>query len=331
MGPQYDDEPPARWKIVSTATFPEDNVRRFVPAGTEADIVIVDPRTEDAAVEAVADADIVLGDYTFEIPLNRRVIAAMERCRLIQQPSVGYQQIDVDAATELGVTVANVAGANDTAVAEHTVMAALALMRELPLTHDETRAGNWPQMTRPHYELAGKTWGIIGFGRIGRQVAQRLQNWDLTLRYYDPFPADSETEQRLNIQSVELEQLLAESDVISLHLPLSSATRGLLGADLLKLVKPSAYLINVARGEIIDEPALVEALREQRLRGAALDVYDSEPLLPGHPLTELSNTILTPHIAGTTLEARIRVMKQIAANVGRIVNGQAPVNVLNPR
>jgi phosphoglycerate dehydrogenase-like enzyme len=323
------EDPPARWKLVSTAALPPEAVRRFVPADVDVDVVVVEPRTEEAAAAAVADADIVVGDYLFEIPLSRAVIERMERCRFIQQPSAGYQQIDVAAAAERGIAVSNVGGANDVAVAEHTVMAAVALMRELPVIDREVRRGEWPQLTRPHFELAGKTWGIVGFGRIGRQVARRLAGWDVELLYHDAFRPGADVEESLGVTYAELDDLLARADVVSLHVPLLDTTRRLLGADRLAVLKQSAYLINVSRGEVIDEGALVEVLREGRIAGAALDVFETEPLPAGHPLTELDNVILTPHAAGTVMEARIRLMKLTAANIARVMHGEAPFDVVN--
>jgi glyoxylate reductase len=316
------------WKVVSTSPLPLDAVRRFVPKDAEADITIVDPRTEDAAVEAVRGADIVIGDYVFQIPLTRRVIEAMDACTLIQQPSTGYQQIDVTAAAERGIPVANVQGANDSAVAEHTVMVAGALMRDIVAVDRETRAGEWPQM-RPYYEIAGKTWGIVGFGRIGRHVARRLAGWDAEVIYHDAFRAPEDVEASLGVTHVELDELLTRADVVSLHVPLAESTTGLLSADRLGLMKKSAYLVNVSRGEVIDEAALVDALANGRLRGAALDVFAEEPLPAGHPLAELDNVILTPHTAGTVVEARIRVMKAVAANVGRLIKGEPLVDIVN--
>jgi glyoxylate reductase len=317
-----------RWKVVSTSPLPLDAVRRFVPKDAEADIVIVDPRTEDAAVEAVRGADIVIGDYVFQIPITRRVVEAMDACSLIQQPSTGYQQIDVEAAAERGIPVANVQGANDSAVAEHTVMVASALMRDIVAVDRETRAGEWPQM-RPYYEIAGKTWGIVGFGRIGRHVARRLAGWDAEVIYHDAFRAPEDVEQALEATQVDLDELLARADVVSLHVPLAESTVGLLSAERLALMKPSAYLVNVSRGDVVDEDALVDALANGRLRGAALDVFAEEPLPAGHPLTKLDNVILTPHTAGTVVEARIRVMKAVAANVARVIKSESLVDVVN--
>jgi phosphoglycerate dehydrogenase-like enzyme len=320
---------PERWKIVSTAAMREKDVQRFLAPDTPADIVIVAPRTEDGAVKAVVDADIVIGDFLFEVPITARVIAAMERCRLIQQPSVGYQQIDVAAAAARDIPVANVAGANDASVAEHTVMVGLALLRGLIGADAEVKEGGWPQLTRGHRDLAGKTWGIIGLGRIGRQVARRLSGWDVPILYHDAVRADPEEENRLGVSYAELSDLLAGADVVSLHVPLMASTHHLLDAERLAVLKPSAYLINVARGEIVDEHALAEALGDKRFAGAALDVFEHEPLGVEHPLTRLDNVILTPHFAGTTIEARARVMKLTAANVQRVVRGEAPIDVVN--
>ncbi len=324
---------PERWTVVSTAALDADSVARLV--GDEAgdfDVVVVDPRTEDAAVDAVAGADVVIGDYLFEVPISRRVVERMDRCRLIQQPSVGYQQIDVDAAAERGIPVCNAAGGNNVAVAEHTIMMALALMKH-PLWLDaEVRKGGWPQLevgARGHFELAGKVWGIVGFGRIGRELATRLQGWDVDVRYFDPVAAPPEVEEELGAVRRDLDELLGEADVVSLHTPLTEGTRHLVDADALARMRESAYLINVARGEIVDQAALVEALRDGTIKAAALDVFEEEPLRSGDPLTELDNVILTPHTAGTPAEAQVRIIKMTAENVRRVMRGEPPRNVVN--
>lgn len=320
-------------KIVCTAPLDVDSVRRMVgDVDVDLDVVVVDPRTEEAAMRAVADADVVLGDFRFEVPISRGVVEAMERCRLIQQPSVGYQQIDVDAAAERGIPVANAAGGNDVAVAEHTVMVALALMKQLLWLDARVREGAWPQLEaigRGHFELAGKRWGIVGFGRIGRQVARRLQGWEVDVRYADVIAAPDDVERELGVTRADFADVLTESDVVSIHAPLTDQTRGLIDADALGRMKDSAYLINVARGEIVDQDALVEALRAGSIKAAALDVFADEPLPSGHPLTELENVILTPHTAGTPIEAQVRIVKITAENIQRVVRGEPPRNVVN--
>jgi phosphoglycerate dehydrogenase-like enzyme len=320
---------PDRWTIVSTAPFPADALRKFLPEGTEADIVVVEPRTEDAAVAAVADADIVIGDFTFTVPITRRVIEAMTRCRAILQPSAGFQQIDHTAAAEHGIPVCNCAGANDIPVAEHTVMAGIALMRELAWTDRQIRAGEWPQFGRPNREVAARTWGIVGFGRIGKQVAQRLQGWEMHVLYFDAFRPSAEEEAALGVEYSELDDLLARADIVSLHVPLLPDTRHLVDARRLGLMKPDAGLVNVARGGIVDEAALLETLRAGKLRGAALDVFEQEPLPAGHPFTELDNVILSPHTAGTVVEAQVRILKKTKANLNRVLTGEPLVDVVN--
>jgi phosphoglycerate dehydrogenase-like enzyme len=271
---------PERWKIVSTSALREKDLKRFLPNETAADIVVVDPRTEDVAAAAVVDADIVIGDYLFEVPISARVIGAMGRCRLIQQPSVGYQQIDVAAATERRIPVANTAGANDAAVAEHAVMVGLALLRRLTWADSDVRTGGWPQLTLGHRDLGGKTWGIVGLGRIGRQVIRRLSTWDVPIVYHDVIRVEPDEETRLGITFMELTELLEASDVVSLHVPLLPSTHHLLDADRLARMKPSAYLINVARGEIVDEHALIQALRDRQIAGAALAYTSALVTLP---------------------------------------------------
>lgn len=317
------------WKIVSTAPFSDQAIRRLLPPDIDAEIAVVEPRSESAAVSMVTDADIVLGDFTFAVPITRKVVEAMTSCRAILQPSAGFQQIDVVAAAERGIPVTNCAGVNDIAVAEHTVMAGVALMRELVWTDRQMRAGAWPQLDRTHNEIAARTWGIVGFGRIGRQVAQRLRGWDVTVEYYDTVRAAPELEAALDVAYADLDDLLTRADVVSVHVPLHPETHHLLDAHRLALLRPDAALINVARGGVVDEAALLELLRERRIRGAALDVFETEPLPAGHPFTELDNVILSPHNAGTVVEAQIRVLKQTKANVARVLAGEPLVDVVN--
>lgn len=323
---------PATWNVVSMMPLPAEMARGFFPADVDVNVSVVEPRTEAAAVDACRAADIVIGDYEFHVPISATVIEQMTRCRLIQQPSAGYQQIDVDAAAAHGIPVASVGGANAVAVAEHTIMAALALMKQMVWLDAEVRKGEWPQQSvraRGHFELAGKTWGILGFGRIGREVAQRLRGWDVTVLYYDVVRAEPATEAELGVTYGAVDDLLAASDVLSLHTPLTAETRHLIDGAALERMKPSAYLINVARGEVIDEGALVDALRAREIHAAALDVFVDEPLAPGHPLTTLDNVLLSPHTAGTATEAVGRILGAAQENLHRVVRGEAPLYVVN--
>lgn len=323
---------PDTWKAVNMMPLPAEIVRGFFPDDVDIEVVDVEPRTEEAASAAVVDADIVVGDYEFKLPVSAAVIDAMTRCRLIQQPSAGYQQIDIDAARAKGIPVASVGGANAVAVAEHTIMSALALMKQMVWVDAEVREGRWPQMdvaARGHFELAGRTWGVVGFGRIGKEVARRLQGWDVHILYFDVVKADADIEDALGVAFAEVDDLLEASDVVSLHAPLTDQTRHLVDAQAFDRMKTSAYLVNVARGELIDEGALVEALREQKIHAAALDVFKDEPLPADHPLTKLDNVLLSPHTAGTPQEARSRIIDAARENLARVVHGEPPLYVVN--
>lgn len=283
-------------------------------------------------LDAVAGADVIIGDYTFTIEMDAEVMKAAAPCLLIQQPSVGYQHMDVDAAAAAGIPVANVAGANAIGVAEHTIMAALALLKKLMLQQEKTRAAEWAQdemATYGVFELYGKALGIIGMGRIGREVALRARAFGCTMVYYDVKPLSAEEEAELGVSSRPLAALLAESDVVSLHAPLTPETENMLNAERLAMMKPAAVLVNVARGGLVDEKALAAALTEGRIAGAAADVFSEEPVSPDNPLLKTPNTILTPHTAGATNESRFRIIGVAMDNVAGVLEGKVPQFIVN--
>lgn len=285
----------------------------------------------DAALSAATAA---LGDYTFRHAIDEALLARMPALSFVQQPSVGYQHIDLEACRRRGVRVANTPGVNSGAVAEHTIMAALALLRRLVPANELTHAGRWAQhelmWERGVFELAGKTFGIVGLGSVGREVAQRLAPFGVQLLYYDPVRAATEVEARLGVTYKPLDHLLRLADVVSLHVPLTEHTRHLLGERQLSLMKFNAILINVARGECVDEGALATRLRAKKLGGAACDVFSSEPIATDHPLLGVENALLTPHLAGATNEVRERVVHMAVANLVRALKGESPQFVLNP-
>ena len=279
-------------------------------------------------------ADVVIGDYTFKITIDREMVGHMKKVRLIAQPSTGYDHIDIDACREFGIPVANIGGANAVTVAEYTIMVALALLRRLIEAHNRTSSGEWPQwelMERGSYELYGKRWGIIGLGRIGREVAKRLRGFDVEVVYYDKVRQSEEVEKALGVKYVELPKLLKSSDVISIHVPLTDETRGMIGERELRLMRPDAILINPSRGEIVDEEALAKALKERWILGAAVDVYSREPPGEDHPLIGLKNVnlITTPHMAGASTDSRSRIIRVTVENVVRVLKGEKPINVVN--
>jgi glyoxylate reductase len=322
-------------KIVSFAPLPKPLVESLISSvySGEFDVVTVSEYNEAEVIEIVKDAEIIIGDYTFKIPITRKMLEVMENVKLIQQPSTGYDHIDIDAARELGIAVANVAGVNAPSVAEHTVMCALVLLKRLLYAHQRTSSGEWAQedmFNLGFYELAGRTWGILGMGRQGVEVARRLQGWDVGIIYND-LERKKEIEDKYRAEFRDFESLLRESDILSIHLPLTPETEGLIGEEEFRKMKNSAILINVARGEIIEEKALVRALKEKWIAGAALDVYSKEPLPPDSELFDLkdANLILTPHIAGATNEARLRIIREALNNIGRVLRGEEPLNVVS--
>jgi phosphoglycerate dehydrogenase-like enzyme len=290
--------------------------------------------TEDQLNSALQQAEMMLGDYTFSHHITDEFLARTPNLRFIQQPSVGYQHIDLNACRQRGVLVANTPGVNDVAVAEHTMMLALALLKKAVYAHRLTSEGQWMQRElmweRGVFELQGKTYGIIGMGRVGREVARRLSVFGVQTFYYDPVRLSPDDESDLKLQYKPLDDLLRVADVVSLHVPLTEQTRELIGERELSLMKFSAVLINVARGECVDEAALARRLREKKLAGAGIDVFSQEPITSDHPLLHLENVILTPHIAGATSEVRQRVVQMAIGNLVRVLKGEQPLYVLNP-
>lgn len=282
-------------------------------------------------VELVRDADVIFGDFTFNKTITADMARAAIKAKLIQQPSVGYQNIDVEACAAAGIPVANTAGANTVSVAEHVVMAALCMVKNLLMAHRTTAAGEWRQMDIGAVELQGKLWGLIGMGRIGRAVAERLIPFGVRMVYHDVAKMSEDEENIYHAAYSGMEYLLKTADIISIHCPLTDVTRGMISAGRLALMKPSAFIINVARGEVLDEKALTDALTEERLAGAALDVFSEEPVGTDNPFLNLdgANLVLTPHIAGVTQEAKMRIITAAVRNMVNVLNGGRPDFVVN--
>lgn len=320
-------------KILSLSPLPAIIISElFKMQGVEG-IEVVDGSgfSPDQIVEVVPDVQYIIGDYTFQRHIMRAVAQAARQVKLIQQPSVGYQHIDVGACTEFGIKVANTAGANTIAVAEHTVMTALCLLKNMLFAARTTGAGEWRQMDVRPVELFGKVWGFVGFGRIGKAVAERLIPFGPRMLYYDPFRIAEAEEQRYQVAFTTLADVLKSADVLSLHCPLTDETAGLISRENLALMKPGAVIINVARGEVIDEAALAEALRDGKLGGASLDVFSAEPITHANPLLALSGDkiILSPHVAGVSQEAQGRIITMTIANIVKVMQGQAPESLVN--
>ena len=281
----------------------------------------------------LAAADFVIGDWTHELRLDAGALDGAAHCCAIVQPTAGVQTIDVTHAAALGIPVANAPGTNDRAVAEWTVMAILSLLKDVRHHDAGVRAGRWEMVSaaeRGVYELAGRTVGIVGLGRIGQAVARRLCAFEpRQIVYADLHPAAADTERELGTTRVELDRLCSISDVITLHLPLTDDSAALIDARRLALMSPHTVLVNAARGAVVDEGALVVALETGALRAAALDVFATEPPRRDDPLLRRGNVLLSPHLSGSTNEARERMIAAGLANLARLLNGEDPTDVVN--
>jgi D-3-phosphoglycerate dehydrogenase / 2-oxoglutarate reductase len=260
--------------------------------------------------------------------VTRAVLEAGRRLEVVGRAGAGVDTIDVDAATERGVVVMNTPGGNTTAVAEHTLGLLLALARRIPAADASLKAGRWDKSGLQGVELFGKVLGLVGLGRIGAEVARRAQGFRMQVIAFDPY-LPRETAQRLGVESVDLDEVLARADFISIHAPLTDDTRHLLGAAELALVKPGVRLVNCARGGLVDERALAAALAEGRVAGAGLDVFETEPPPADHPLLALPQVVVTPHLGAATDEAQTAVALAIAEQVAEALVRGVVTNAVN--
>ena len=254
--------------------------------------------------------------------IDAALLDASPKLRFVQKLGAGTDKIDLAACEIRNVAVARLQAGNSIPVAEHTVMMMLAALRQLPYFDRSTRAGRWlkEEGRGRQRQLAGKRVGLVGFGAIGREVAKRLGCFDVSLAYYDPFPASSDVEKQFSIVRCELDELLATSDVISLHLPLMKETRNLLSRERLALLKPDATVINCSRGGLVDEVALAEALENGALHAVGLDTYANEPPLTS-PLFDREDVVVTPHLAGATYDNFEVVFRRGMENVAHFLGG----------
>jgi D-3-phosphoglycerate dehydrogenase len=258
--------------------------------------------------------------------VTAKVISAGERLRVISRYGAGVDNVDLAAATASGVVVTNTPGANSIAVAELTLGLMLSLARRIPQHHASTRAGSWSRVTG--IELAGKTLGIVGLGQISREVIRRASAFDMRIVVQTGYP-DEKLADQYGVEYLPLERLLKESDFVSLHCAVTPERADLIGEKELRAMKPTSYLINTARGELVDEDALYRALQEGWIVGAASDVFIQEPPT-GNPLLELDNFIITPHLGATTHESVLRMGVLASENALKVLRGERPLYVVNP-
>jgi len=305
--------------------------------------VLVRERIADAGIELLrsrfdvdvdfdSDLEERIGDYDALIvrsatQVTRELLERADRLKVIGRAGVGVDNVDLDAASERGIIVANAPQSTVVSAAEHTLGLLLALSRNIPQAHAQLKQGKWERARFAGLELAGKTLGLAGFGRIGQQVARRANGLEMRVVAHDPYVAPSRFRDLGVEQAASLEELLVLSDFLSLHMTLTPDTRGAIGRAQLEGAKEGLRLVNVARGELVDEDALLEALRSGRVAGAALDVFSVEPY--SGPLLELENVIVTPHLGASTAEAQDRAGVIVAEQVAAALEGGLVTNAVN--
>ena len=261
-------------------------------------------------------------------PYTRSVLDAHPQLRVIARAGVGFDAVDLAAALDHGVAVTIAPGTNQEAVAEHTFALILALSRDIVPQDKAVRTGKWPR--RPHLPLRGWTLGIAGLGRIGKAVAVRGAAFGMKLLAHEPYP-DKQFVEQYKVKLVPFEQLLKESDYLTVHVPLAAESHHLINKKTLALMKPSAFLINTARGGLVCEADLIEALRNKKLGGAGLDVFEEEPTSANNPLFQFDNVVLTPHAAGTDLTSRDDMAMAAAGAIIQLSRGEWPAEqIVNP-
>lgn len=306
------------WRLLALPPLPKELLEVLV--GDPRMEVVVPPVREQAAAEALLpEVDLVLTDWTQDFHLDD----PGPRVAFVQVPRVGTDQVDLEACAVRGVPVSNCAGANSVSVAEWCLASTLALLRRTVEADAAVRRGEWPQTSLPAQELSGQRVGVVGMGSVGRAVAERYAALGCEVAYWSRSEHDVPWEHR------ELDELLGWSSIVVVVIALGDQTKGLLSDARLRLMPPHARLLNAGRGPLVDQEALAAALTEGRLAGAALDVFDVEPLPAGSPLRAAPNLLLSPHLAGSTEQASMRILGQSRANLHRVLDGLPVHDVVN--
>jgi D-3-phosphoglycerate dehydrogenase len=259
--------------------------------------------------------------------MDKEILLSANRLKIVARHGVGVDNIDLEASTQKGIVVTYTPHANSDSVAEYAITLMLNIIKNLQKAHNETVKGNWKRFLG--FELMNKTIGIVGFGGIGKKVAKKLAGFDVKILAYDPYVSDEEVKKNGAIP-VSLDELLKSSDIVTLHVALTTETRHLINKDRLRLMKKESFLINTSRGAVVDEKALYDVLKNREIAGAALDVFEKEPISKDNPLLSLDNIIVSPHMANFTIEALRRMDMMNAEDLKRFFKGERPLHVANP-
>lgn len=283
-------------------------------------------KTEDEVIDAAKDCDVLICQFA---PITERVISAMPHCRAIIRYAIGVDNIDVKAAEAHGIWVCNVPDYSLDEVSNQAIALLMDCVKKLSYLNEQVRAGNNSYtIVKPLYRMEGKTLGLIGFGRIPRLVAKKMSGFGVKIIAFDPM-MDLKAAAELGVESVAFEELLSRSDYISVHCPLTEATRHMIDRNAISKMKSNAILINTARGAVVDEKALTEALQTQRISMAGLDVTETEPIPLDSPLLKLDNAVLTPHAAWYSEEAVQSLQRKVAEEAVRALKGEKLRNPVN--
>lgn len=294
----------------------------------DADLEYNQCKTEEEVIKAAQDADVI---FVHHAPITRNVIKTLKKCKLIVRPAVGFDNIDIPAAADYGIYVANVPDYCADDVSDHAIMLILAAVKKLWLLSSNIKKGVWDfNIAKPIYRLKEKTLGLMGFGKIPQEVGRKAQCFGMKVIAYDPF-IKPEFAEKANVTLVDLDTLYSTSDVISVHVPLNNQTRYMVNAEAFKKMKKTAFIVNTARGGIINEDDLIQALQNGQIAGAALDVMEKESRIfsTDHPFAKMDQVILTPHSAWYSEESQDALLSLTAEEIVRAYNGEKPRNPVN--
>jgi len=297
-------------------------------AKVNAEIVEVECANEDEIIEKAKGADAILLIFA---PMTRRVTGALPKLKVIVRYGIGYDTVDVDGATDNGVLLVNIPDFCLEEVSNHAIALLLTLGGKLVSINEDLKQGRWSeaQLARASVEAPyEQTLGLVGCGKIGRMTVKKAQCFGLRILGYDPY-VDKSLAKEHGINLVSLPELLKESDFVSVHALLNKETRHLIGEKEFKLMKPSAYFINTARGAVVDEAALIKALQEKWIAGAGLDVFEQEPIAPDNPLLKMDNVVVSPHCCSHSVASIKRLKRSVGQEAARVLSGRWPKNVVN--
>lgn len=313
--------------VITDHRFPNVDIQREVLARIGAELIEGQAKTEDEIIAIAKDADGILNARS---KITEKVINALTSCKIMVRYGVGVDTIDIAAATRKGIMVSNVLDYCVDEVSDHALALIMALARKVVFSARQVRAGEWTIANlKPLKRLSGQTVGVLGLGRIGRALARKAGSIGFNVVGHDPY-IEEKTVAETGAKPVSFETLIKESDIISLHSPLTPETRGMIGKKQIDMMKPNAYIVNVSRGPLIDEDALIAALKAGRIAGAGLDVMNEEPARPDNPLLHMEQVIVTSHTAFYSDEAIQELQRKAAEKVADALSGRIPDPLVNP-